>query len=695
MNIKHIASAFTAIIFTMLVAGCARESADENRHSAQLSNLELATVCATQTKAAIDGTTFPQNGHIGLFLFKESEAVTPYGDEGYNNVDYSYDQQKNKWTANPPIKVGSTAGYLYGYYPYNSAVTDIKAVPVLSSLNGDDVMYASKQDEPITDANASRTNITMNHALARVSITIRNNGYSGQAKLSAIKFAGACTSVSGTLNATDGTLSGTTKADVTFAVPEAAGQITSAGSVYECLLVPSAEIGGRQNVSITFTIDGQEKTAALSGDNGVIIAQGVKSTIGITLSNSGISVQGVSVVDDWNVVEVLGHKVTVRYAEDAGIRKDVMLAAYAEGNSVKILAQSNAKKSLECVRAADDVCNASKSGDMYTFTVPDITSDLTLTVQYTRPHGISLSHSSRNLFKDYDHKKLKATVTPAEALNKDVVWSTSDPEIATVNENGVVYAHKMGRTTITATTVVGGHSANCTVVVGESAPIPDGAIPGYFSVSDDKVIHFQQGNLYCMAGATPDDDVWEVESEQYEYHTYDSESNVWGQFGWSTPATNYGMNKSIRSTDYSGAFKDWGIAYCTSKGISPTDMWYTPSRDEWQYMIDHSTMKKVRVCGVLGVAVAPDYFQGTIQDSYTDLESWKAAENDGILFLPYVGYRLGAGLTFFQTYGYYYSSTRVDNYIAYSLYLGTNKIKIENQMSRDYGFSVRLATTAK
>lgn len=692
MNIKHIASAFSVIIFTMLVAGCAREYADENRHSAQLSNLELATVCATQTKAAIDGTTFPQNGHIGLFLFKESEAVTPYGDEGYNNVDYSYNQQKNKWTANPSIKVGSTAGYLYGYYPYKSAVTDIKAVPVLSSLNGDDVMYASKQDEPITDANASRTNITMNHALARVSITIRNNGYSGQAKLSAIKFAGACTSVSGTLNATDGTLSGTTKADVIFAVPEAVGQITSAGSVYECLLVPSAEIGGRQNVSITFTIDGQEKTAALSGDNGVIIAQGVKSTIGITLSNSGISVQGVSVVDDWNVVEVLGHKVTVRYAEDDGIRKDVMLAAYAEGNSVKILAQSNAKKNLECVRAADDVCNASKSGDMYTFTVPDITSDLTLTVQYTRPHGISLSHSSRNLFKGYDHKKLKATVTPAEALNKDVVWSTSNPDIATVDENGLVYAHNKGSATITATTVLGGHAANCTIVVGDPAPLPDGALPGYFSVGEEKLVHFLRGNLYCKAGATAADDVWDAENKQYEYHTYDSVSNEWGLFGWSTPATNYGMNLSFYFNTYEGDFKDWGIAYCTAKGISPTNLWYTPSMQEWYYLKNHSPMKDVRVCGVKGVAVAPDRFQGTIQDSYEDLESWMAAENAGVLFLPYAGYRVEADLHSVQGVGYYYSSTPYMASTAYFLYASAKGMSYQ---SRDTGMSVRLATTAK
>ena len=295
MSTRYIYFAFATLAMASLLASCTKDSIEDNKSGA-LANLELATVKSTETKAAIDGTTFPQEGHIGLFLFKDEAAKETYGETGYANIEYAYNSEKNKWTASPSIKVGSTPGYLYGYYPYNSSATDVKAIPVASSLNGDDVMYATKQS--VTDATASSTAITMNHALARIAITVKNNGYTGEAKLTSIKFGGAETSASGTLDATGGAISGTTKADVLLAVPEASQQITAEGTVYECLLVPSLIVGGKQNVDITFTIDAQDKTATLSGDNGVIISQSTKSNITITLSDSGIAVSSVS-VSDW------------------------------------------------------------------------------------------------------------------------------------------------------------------------------------------------------------------------------------------------------------------------------------------------------------------------------------------------------------------------------------------------------------
>lgn len=58
------------------------------------------------------------------------------------------------------------------------------------------------------------------------------------------------------------------------------------------------------------------------------------------------------------------------------------------------------------------------------------------------------------LFKGADEKgKLKATVTPDNALIKDVTWKSSDESVAVVDENGVVTAVGEGEADITATTV--------------------------------------------------------------------------------------------------------------------------------------------------------------------------------------------------------------------------------------------------
>jgi uncharacterized protein YjdB len=58
-----------------------------------------------------------------------------------------------------------------------------------------------------------------------------------------------------------------------------------------------------------------------------------------------------------------------------------------------------------------------------------------------------------------------ATVAPPNATYPDIVWASSVPSVASVDQNGNVEALSAGATTITATAVHGGRSALCTVMV--------------------------------------------------------------------------------------------------------------------------------------------------------------------------------------------------------------------------------------
>jgi uncharacterized protein YjdB len=81
--------------------------------------------------------------------------------------------------------------------------------------------------------------------------------------------------------------------------------------------------------------------------------------------------------------------------------------------------------------------------------------------------GVSLNKSSTTIIVG-GTETLTATVTPNDATNKNVTWSTSDSTKATVT-NGEVTAVAAGTATITVTTADGNKTATCTVTVSATA----------------------------------------------------------------------------------------------------------------------------------------------------------------------------------------------------------------------------------
>lgn len=81
--------------------------------------------------------------------------------------------------------------------------------------------------------------------------------------------------------------------------------------------------------------------------------------------------------------------------------------------------------------------------------------------------SVTLNKSELSLYTG-ESETLTATVTPNDATNPNVTWSSDKPEVATV-ENGEVTAKAAGTATITATAADGsGKSANCKVTVTQS-----------------------------------------------------------------------------------------------------------------------------------------------------------------------------------------------------------------------------------
>jgi uncharacterized protein YjdB len=78
--------------------------------------------------------------------------------------------------------------------------------------------------------------------------------------------------------------------------------------------------------------------------------------------------------------------------------------------------------------------------------------------------GVTLDKTELSLVID-EEATLEATVVPSNATYKTVTWSSSSPDIVSVDSNGKIKGLKAGQAEITVTTTDGGKTAKCAVTV--------------------------------------------------------------------------------------------------------------------------------------------------------------------------------------------------------------------------------------
>ena len=97
-----------------------------------------------------------------------------------------------------------------------------------------------------------------------------------------------------------------------------------------------------------------------------------------------------------------------------------------------------------------------------------VSATINITVTPIAVTGVSLDQSTASV-KVGKTITLVASITPANATNKSVTWTSSSTAIATVNNNGVVSGVAAGTANITVTTADGNKTATCAVTVTASS----------------------------------------------------------------------------------------------------------------------------------------------------------------------------------------------------------------------------------
>lgn len=254
--------------------------------------------------------------------------------------------------------------------------------------------------------------------------------------------------------------------------------------------------------------------------------------------------------------------------------------------------------------------------------------------------GVTLNKTTLSLNVG-DTQTLTATISPSNATNKSVSWSTTNSSIATVSSSGVVTAKAAGTATITVKTSDGEKTANCTVSV--TSQIPDGAVD----------LGLPSGLKWasCNLGATKPEEYGDYyawgETEPYyinqnplkwkldKYTGYTWESYKWCKGGYSA-ITKYCNNASF---GYDG-FTDTKLVLNSEDDAAHVNLsgnWRIPTDAEWAELIENCTWTWTTQNGVNGMLAT--------------------ASNGNSIFLPAAGNRGMTSLVNAGSNGHYWSSS--------------------------------------
>jgi len=193
----------------------------------------------------------------------------------------------------------------------------------------------------------------------------------------------------------------------------------------------------------------------------------VKNTVttkDLTVTNNAssiVNVQGVSVTPTTVTLTAVGETLTLTPQ------------VTPSNASNKNVTYSSSNDSVATVSDTGVVTAVANGTAVITVTTVDGNKTATCTVTVNIPSttvpvtSVSVSPTSKSL-KVGETVQLTATVSPANATNKAVTYTSSKPSVATVSETGLVTAKTAGTATITVTTVDGNKTATSTITVTSS-----------------------------------------------------------------------------------------------------------------------------------------------------------------------------------------------------------------------------------
>ena len=204
---------------------------------------------------------------------------------------------------------------------------------------------------------------------------------------------------------------------------------------------------------------------------GIVIVVGAGEAVITATTNDGTNLQATCTLTAVPAT-VLATSITLDVTEaELGIGRTLQLTAtiLPEDVSTHGVTWSSSNDAVAIVNEMGLVTALAEGETVITAATVDgteLTATCTMTVVPVKAERIELNYTEDTVLKLGETLQFTATITPDDATDKTVTWRTSDENVATVDEEGLVTAVGIGEAIITATTADGTElSASCTITV--------------------------------------------------------------------------------------------------------------------------------------------------------------------------------------------------------------------------------------
>ena len=211
---------------------------------------------------------------------------------------------------------------------------------------------------------------------------------------------------------------------------------------------------------------------------------------------------------------------------DIGGKVTVKVKSVKPANASKSVTWKSSNKKVATVTSKGVVKGLKKGTVKITATSKankKVKKTITIKVKNIKPTGIKLNKKELTLYEEGKTATLKATLAPAGVCDKGVIWSVSDEEIISVDDNGIVTPKKVGTAVVTAKTVEGALAAECAVTVAEAVDytvLRPFTLAGYYA--KDKI-------NYVPVAADASVKIWNASADKFEYAPF-TKANIVGNY---------------------------------------------------------------------------------------------------------------------------------------------------------------------